>query len=328
MAKIAHHALDRGWQNCGAYSGSGLIWLWPLDDLFCRDRYNGGTHRAQILFPHELIAELARCRDAGLITGDLDNLEKLMTKSQHLRDANDAAEPAKVHSAHTPDAEQFQGTPSSAYSDLLSMSRPSSPVLQYFPQMEQHVATVASVSAELTPDELLSPSQELDGHDSTSDADRIYAPGVSLILASSSSLDTPDIFVPVFDTPANARDGPTSIAPNLPLDHSEASTSAATVITQISDIGTPASRDPRTRRTRGDAIAGTARDSIELHDLGAAQTKSQVLLMEKHEHVEETSTFSIDDCDTPVSLEGSADLVCYILLELAKFYVVMLWSNS
>lgn len=298
MAKVAHHALDCGWRNCGAYIDSVHIWLWPLHYHFCRDEFNGGTQQVQTLFPHELITELSRCRDAGLLTGDLRILRVLVTEMQRLRDTNDAAEPAKVHGADAPDVEHVQGTPSSAHPDLLSTSRPSSPVLQHFPQMEQHVATIASGSAEFIPDEPLSPSQELDRHSSTSDADPICAPRVSPVPASSSSLDTPKISVPVFDTPASSHEGPAPPSALLPLEFGEISTSTVTVITQEVANGTLTSRDVRITLTREDAGADTAQDNIELHDLGSQtiHAHSQDPLVEdERKHAGYTTTFSTDD---------------------------------
>lgn len=318
MAKVAHRALECRWKNCGAYTDLENLWLIPLLTIFSNNN-PPRTQQMQAQFPHELVASLTRCRDAGLLTGDLQPLEWLEAESQHLRDANDAAEPAKVHGADAPDAEQVQGTSSSAHPDLLSMSRPSSPVLQHFPQMEQHVATIASGSAEFIPDEPLSPSQELDRHSSTSDADPICAPRVSPVPAFSSSLYTPDVLGPVFDTPTSSLDEPApSTAPDPPLDFDGISTSAATLSIHGLGIGTDASRDLRTRQTRDDAIASTTEDDIKLHELDSSQTihaQSQAPLMEEeHEHVEHTSMFSIDLSGIPVPSAvppDTTDLVRY-----------------
>lgn len=285
MAKVAHHALDCGWRNCGAFSDLGLLWLWPLYNLFCRDRYNGGSHRAQILFPHELIIELARCRDAGLLTGDMDFMEDLSRESQRLSDRDDTAEPASVHGTHTPDAEPVCGALSFTHaSDPLSISRltssiPQSSSRESFAQANDH--TEASIvwlfaPVESIPDEPLPPVST--------------APSLSSLS---------DVLATVSGTPASSRNGPAPSTLNLPLDLGEVSTPAATVTTRAPADGTHALQYLRVYPTQGNAIAATTQDDIELHEFDSSQTihaQSQALLVkDKREHAGYTTTFSTND---------------------------------
>lgn len=201
MVKVVDYALNRGWQNCGSYTDLDGLWLEPLYRLFYRRAYNNTTESQQVraLFPHELVASLARCRHAGLLTGNLRYLCGLLEMSEGIsRETGDDRREdswssyglAAVIGNDIPDVETSLGHPMNA----LSMPRFASSTPQYSSnhsalRTEHHATNVISVYAESNFDISIStPSEEPSYRLQSRPAFAAPSPSVSLISPSTRQL--------------------------------------------------------------------------------------------------------------------------------------------
>lgn len=131
MAGVAHVALSCRWQNAGSYTDLYDLWVAPLFRLFGQDgntASRAGTR--QTLFPHELVASIDCCRNAGLLLSvwppDLARLRRLVEESRRLRGVNAAAGQAAMSGLNTVDIEQAQDAicrPAVSISHLTSDTR-------------------------------------------------------------------------------------------------------------------------------------------------------------------------------------------------------------
>lgn len=124
MTKVVDIAHSRRWRDGGSYTSLYGLWIDPLVELFCQDDAAALPGPLNTLFPHGLIASLARCRDAALLTvswrDHVEYLDNLLEKSKCL---HEAAGPATVPSTHNTGVEsitQTQHDPAGATSPATS----------------------------------------------------------------------------------------------------------------------------------------------------------------------------------------------------------------
>lgn len=189
MTKVAKQALSRECPNCGSYSDLAGVWLDRLYGLFEPDWYKKMDRpvpqQIQALFPHELVASLARCRDAGLLTGDLGSLDKLVVVSQrYWQDSSYGL--AMLFGIDMPDVEQVQDAPLSSHRfEAFSESTPhrASPTYQRRSgKLNLHVehrdtaSTITPVTRQSDPDKFLTPAALI--HHPASDEKAVVVQGV------------------------------------------------------------------------------------------------------------------------------------------------------